>query len=193
MNFPTKLEGKRVDLLAMEHRHADALFACSMDERIWTYLPQKTSSAAEMAKFIEQSLAAKEMGTEFPYVVYDHELKQLVGSTRLLNISVPNRNLEIGWTWYSPEVWRTRVNTECKYMLLQFAFEQFEAIRVQLKADQRNARSNAAIRRLGAVHEGVLRHDRIMHDGYIRNADLYSILSSEWPDVKERLELFLIQ
>jgi RimJ/RimL family protein N-acetyltransferase len=108
-----------------------------------------------------------------------------------LNISLTNKNLEIGWTWYSPEVWRTRVNTECKYLLLRYCFEALQLVRVQLKADIRNSRSNAAILRIGAVREGELRQDRILHDGFRRNAYIYSVLDTEWLEVRRRLEEFL--
>ena len=186
-----ELEGVRVRLLPMERSHAEALFEAGRDPEIWRYLPVKVETPEDMERIVEEALKARKIGTEFPYVVYDKELGKLVGSTRLLAISAQHRNFEIGWTWYSPEVWRTRVNTECKYLLLRWGFEEFRAVRIQLKTDVRNERSNAAIRRLGAVHEGVIRRDRILHDGHIRNANLYSIIDSEWPAVKARLEGFL--
>ncbi|WP_317890148.1 GNAT family N-acetyltransferase [Paenibacillus sabuli] len=96
----------------------------------------------------------------------------------------------MGWSWYTPEVWRSRVNTECKYELLKYCFEPFHALWVQFKADVRNDRSNHAIQRIGATHEGVLRQDRILQDGFIRNANLYSIIDSEWNEIKNRLEQY---
>mgnify|MGYP001305259937 CR=1 FL=1 len=185
------LEGERVKLLPMESRHAEELAACSKADEIWDYLPKKATSLEVMAEIIEQALKGKKLGQEFPFVVFDKALGKLVGSTRYLAINATHRNLEIGWTWYSPEVWRTRVNTECKYLLLKYGFEELRLLRVQLKTDTRNERSNNAIRRIGGIHEGVLRQDRIMHDGYIRNANLYSIIDSEWPEVKSKLEGFL--
>jgi len=185
------LEGERVKLLPMESRHAEELAECGKADEIWDYLPKKATSLEVMAELIEQALKGKKLGQEFPFVVFDKQLGKLVGSTRYLAINAPNRNLEIGWTWYSPEVWRTRVNTECKYLLLKYGFEELRLLRVQLKTDTRNERSNNAIRRIGGIHEGVLRQDRIMHDGYIRNANLYSIIDNEWPEVKSKLEGFL--
>jgi len=186
-----ELEGERVRLLPLELSHTEELFAAANYPEIWTYLPVKVEKLEDMDAIVKQALKAKETGLEFPFAVYDKELKTLVGSTRLLGITIPHRNFEIGWTWYTPKVWRTRVNTECKYLLLKWGFEEFQAIRIQLKTDVRNERSNRAIERLGAVKEGVLRRDRILHDGHIRNANIYSIVDSEWPAVKQRLEGYL--
>jgi N-acetyltransferase len=190
--FPKLIEGKRIKLFPMELSHSEQLFECGRYKEIWTYFPNKMDSLNDMIKFIESALQDKETGIEYPFVVYDKELHKIVGSTRFLNISVPNRNLEIGYTWYSPEVWRTRVNTECKYELLRYCFEEFKAVRVQLKADVRNERSNKAIERIGAFKEGVLRQDRILENGFIRSANIYSIIHSEWSEVKHRLEEYLI-
>lgn len=102
-----------------------------------------------------------------------------------------NRHVEIGWTWLARACWRTPLNTECKYLLLKHAFEDWQCIRVQLKTDLRNERSQRAIERLGAVREGVLRKAVIVKDGYQRTSVYYSILDDEWAEVKARLEGFL--
>ncbi|MCU6712994.1 GNAT family N-acetyltransferase, partial [Paenibacillus sp. J5C_2022] len=171
MIFPEMLEGSRVRLSPMNRSHTNALYAAAKEAAIWTYLPLKIDKIADMNRLIDEALEERERGLACPFVVYDRQLNKLVGSTRYLNISTANRNLEIGWTWYSPDVWRSRVNTECKYLLLRYAFEELQCIRVQFKADVQNDRSNRAIERLGAVHEGVLRADRILPDGYIRSAN----------------------
>ncbi len=111
----------------------------------------------------------------------------MAGATRYLNIVPKDRGLEIGGTWYGPEFQRTAVNTECKYLLLRHAFESLGCIRVQLKTDLRNERSQKAIERIGAVKEGVLRNHMILPDGRIRHSVFYSILDSEWLEVKKRL------
>jgi RimJ/RimL family protein N-acetyltransferase len=191
MLFPRILEGSRVRLYPLELSQAKELFECGKHKDIWTYLPNEVETLDDMIQLIKNSLNSRELGLEYPFVVFDKELNRIVGSTRFLNISVSNKNLEIGWTWYSPEVWRTRVNTECKYELLKYCFDEFKAVRVQFKADVRNDRSNKAIKRIGATHEGVLRQDRILHDGFIRNANIYSIINSEWNGVKDRLKEFL--
>lgn len=189
--FPTLLEGERIRLLPLQLSYAEELFRVGHDPAIWTYLPKRMERIEDMVDLIKSALQARDTGFEYPFVVYDKVLQAYVGSTRLLNVSIANRHFEIGWTWYFPQVWRTRVNTECKYLLLKYGFEEFRAVRIQLKADERNERSNQAIARLGATKEGVLRQDRILPDGFIRNANMYSIISPEWPDVKQRLEGFL--
>lgn len=191
MKFPVSLEGQRVIVQAMDETHKEELLACGNHPDIWTYLPNAMNGIEDMSAFVDSALQGKQSGLEFPFVVYDKVLEKLVGSTRYLNVSASNRNVEIGYTWYSPEVWRTRINTECKYLLLKCCFEALGMVRVQFKADVRNDRSNAAILRIGAVKEGVLRQDRILPDGHRRNANVYSIIDSEWPAVKERLENYL--
>lgn len=173
--------------------HAEALFVSGKYSEIWKYTSKKIETFEDMSEYIRDALLNKEKGTDYPFAVYDKELQRYIGSTRYLNISIPNRNVEIGWTWYSPEVWRTRVNTECKYLLLKYGFEQLNLLRIQFKADSRNERSHNAILRLGAVHEGVLRKERVMYDGYVRNANIYSIIDTDWPQVKQKLEGYLMR
>lgn len=188
-----ELIGNRVKLVPLRSSHVEDLFHAGREEIIWTYLPLKVSSLEDMKKLVEEALEQKARGQQFPFVVIDLSTNEIVGSTRYLNIMLSNRNMEIGWTWYSPQVWRTHVNTECKYLLLKHCFEELNLVRVQLKADVRNERSNKAILRIGAKHEGVLRKDRILHDGYIRDSNLYSIIAEEWPEVKARFEQQLLR
>lgn len=185
------LEGARVKLIPLDREHAEGVCRAADHPEIWTYLPEKVHSIEDARLFIEKALGEKEKGGELPFVVWDEETQQIVGSTRLLNISMPHRNLEIGWTWYHPSVWRTRINTECKYLLLKHCFEQLRTVRVQFCADKRNTRSNQAIQRLGAVKEGELRRNRILNDGYIRDTCVYSILEEEWPQIKHKLEEYM--
>ena len=123
-----------------------------------------------------------------PFAIVDALSGKVVGSTRYLSIAPEDYGLEIGWTWLAREARRTAVNTECKYLLLRHAFESLDAIRVQLKTDSRNQRSQQAIERLGAVREGVLRTQRILENGYQRDTVMYSIIATEWPAVKSALE-----
>jgi RimJ/RimL family protein N-acetyltransferase len=187
----TELKGIRAKLIPMVEDNLQDLYEAAKHPDIWTYLPQKINSIEDTAALIQKALLQKETGIEFPFVVVDQNTDQIVGSTRFLNMSLPNRQLEIGWTWYNPSVWRSRMNTECKYLLLQYCFETLKMVRVQFCADSRNNRSNQAISRLGAVKEGVLRKNRILDDGYIRDTCVYSILVEEWPVIKARLEGFL--
>ncbi|MBM2812099.1 MAG: family N-acetyltransferase, partial [Chloroflexi bacterium] len=126
-------------------------------------------------------------GVEYPFAVIVRENGRVVGATSYLDVSEENRAAEIGWTWYSPDVWGTAVNPEAKYLLLERAFEDWNAIRVFFKTDARNLRSQAAIRKLGAQYEGTLRSHRILADGFRRDSMYFSILDFEWPTVKSTL------
>jgi RimJ/RimL family protein N-acetyltransferase len=126
-------------------------------------------------------------GTDLPFCVIFRETGKAIGMTRFLDIQPANRALEIGGTWYATEFQRTRVNTECKFLLLQRAFEVLGCNRVQFKTDVRNERSRRAIERIGARFEGILRDHLIMPDGTIRSSAYFSILACEWPVVKEQL------
>lgn len=187
---PVRLEGRHACLIPLERGHAPTLFAVGGGPEVWRYMPSKVESEGDMRAWVDEALAARDAGAELPFAITD-ATGRIVGSTRLLDISVPHRGLEIGGTWLAPEVWRTAVNTECKYLLLRHCFQTLGAIRVQFKTDSRNVRSQRALERLGAVKEGVLRHHRILPDGYLRDSVYYSILAGEWPDVKTRLEGFL--
>lgn len=188
---PIDLVGERARLVALEDVHTQALFTAGRFSEIWSYMPTKVTSLAEMEAVAGHALDAKRSGSEFPFVIIDQVTDTIVGSTRFLDISVSNCHLEIGWTWLTPAVWRTRINTECKYLLLKYCFETLKTVRVQLKTDGRNTRSQQAIERIGATREGVLRKHRILSDGYIRDSVYYSVIDDEWPSVKSRLEMML--
>lgn len=188
---PVELTGNYVKLAPMEKSHVESLFKAGQNVKIWPYMPMGIRTIDDMEQLVEDALKARETGTAFPFVIIDRENSEIVGSTRFLDISIPNRGLEIGWTWLSPYVWRTPINTECKFLLLEHCFETLGTIRVQLKTDERNVRSQKAIERLGAVKEGTLRNHRILRDGFYRNTVYYSILDTEWADVKRKLTDFL--
>ena len=189
---PVTLTGLRAQLIPLDRTHIPALYQAGQHDDIWHYMPLQTTPTQErMAGSVESALADQAAGTCLPFTIKDQETGSIVGSTRLFDISTLHRQGEIGHTWLTPSVWRTRINTECKYLLLRHAFESLGMIRVQLKTDLRNIRSQAAIERLGAVKEGVLRNHFILPDGYIRHSVLYSITDAEWPAVKTRLERFL--
>jgi N-acetyltransferase len=186
------LIGTRAKLTPLGMEHTEGIWEASKSPEIWTYLPEKIVSYEDSRTFMEEALLEKEKGMEMPFAVIDQDTGTVLGSTRFLNLSTPNRSLEIGWTCYNPSAWRTRINTECKYLLLSYCFETLHTVRVQFSADIRNERSNQAIRRLGAMHEGILRRNRILSDGYIRDANVYSIIAEEWYGVKSHLENLLV-
>ncbi|WLD94224.1 GNAT family N-acetyltransferase [Alkalihalobacillus sp. AL-G] len=185
---PVTLKGEHVTIRPMEKEDLDELYNASGHEEIWSYMPMNITSKSDMELLIDQALEGRQKGNDFPFVIHDNKLGKLVGSTRFLDTSEVSRNLEIGWTWLSPDVWRTPVNTECKYLLLMHCFESLKTIRVQLKTDGRNIRSQNAIERIGAIREGVLRKSRVTYTGFVRDTVYFSILESEWPEVKKNLE-----
>jgi RimJ/RimL family protein N-acetyltransferase len=144
-----------------------------------------------MRNWVLDILGRAEKGADLPFAVIDLASGRVAGATRYLNIMPKDRGLEVGGTWYGVDFQRTAVNTECKYLLMTHAFETLHAIRVQLKTDSRNERSQKAIERIGAKKEGVLRNHMILPDGYIRHSVFYSILDTEWLDVKKNLEAIL--
>lgn len=182
----TGLEGKRVKLVPLESEHTESLFRCSRDPAIWAHYPLKINTIEEMAGFVGKALLGRERNEQFPFAVFDKEREEFVGSTRFLRISEENNNLNIGSTWYSPAVWRTRINTEAKYLMLKHAFEFLQVNRVEIVTSTDNVRSQNAIERLGAVREGLLRKKYYDLDYYV-----YSIIDREWNDVKIRLEASL--
>ena len=188
------LIGRIVRLEPLRVEHAEALFAIAQDDDIWRYLAfDRPASVGDMRRWIDAALALAEQGTVVPFVILNQADGAVAGSTRYMEIVPHDHCLEIGWTWLGRAYWRTPVNTECKYLLLRHAFEQQGAMRVQLKTDLRNLRSQQAIARLGAVREGVLREHRIVKGGYRRSSVMFSILDHEWPAVKAELEAKLLQ
>jgi N-acetyltransferase len=189
---PVTLTGKYVRLEPMTVLHTAALAEIGVGQNFWDFmLYGNMNSAEDMHSWVLDILSRAEKGTDLPFVAVQLSSGRVAGATRYLNIMPKDRGLEIGGTWYGPEFQRTAVNTECKYLLLRHAFETLGCIRVQLKTDSRNERSQKAIERIGASKEGVLRNHMILPDGRYRHSVFYSILDTEWPQVKERLEKML--
>ncbi len=186
---PLTLTGRGVRLEPLAETHIADLAIAGADESIWRYMPYTPATTVErMRGWVQEILARQARGTDLVFAVIHLASGRAVGSTRYMDIQPNNRGLEIGGTWYAVAHQRSAVNTECKYLLLRHAFEVFDCIRVQIKTDLRNERSQRAIERIGAVREGVLRHQVIMPDGYFRSSVYYSILADEWPEVKVKLE-----
>jgi len=143
--------------------------------------------------YIDNALKRSASGPELAFVVWHKAMDRPVGMTRYLNIEEPHRKLEIGSTWYEPSVWAGAVNPECKLLLMQHAFETLKFHRVEYKTDARNARSRAAIAKLGATQEGIFRKHMVMADGHVRDSVFFSIVDSDWPAVKAGLEKRLQQ
>lgn len=190
---PVILIGKAIRLEPLKIDHLQGLFEAGQDAAIWSYMPSTVRSIESMADWIEKALSNQEKGLDLPFVVIDQNTGEILGSTRFLDIAPKDRGLEIGFTWYTPRVWRTSVNTEAKYLLLKHCFETLKTIRVQFKTHHLNLASQKAIERIGGVKEGILRNHRIQEDGSIRHSVYYSILDTEWETIKERFEKTLLK
>ena len=189
---PVTLVGKHVRLEPLTEAHVPGLTQIGMGQTFWDFmLYGNMETEADMQNWVRDIIARGEKGTDLPFVAIHLASGRVAGATRYLNIMPKDRGLEIGGTWYGPEFQRSPVNTECKYLLLTHAFETLGCIRVQLKTDLRNERSQKAIERIGAKKEGVLRNHMILPDGRFRHSVFYSILDTEWGDVKKNLEAMM--
>ena len=186
---PTILENEIVCLRPLAIKDVPALLPQAAESDIWRYMRVGILDSHEsMLAWVEAALCKRDQGTEYPFVIIEKATGLLVGGTRYLSIDTPNGGIEIGGSWLGAAFRRTAINTNAKYLLLCHAFEQLECIRVQLRTDSRNVRSQRAIERLGAVREGILRKDFIYPDGYQRSTVFYSIIDDDWPAAKRGLQ-----
>ncbi len=184
---PLTLEGRRVRLEPLLSRHRDALVAAAADGELWNSKVTIVPSAATVDAYLDEVVAAQAAGHQLPFAIRDRTHDRIVGSTRYRAIDLAHRRLEIGSTWLARSAQRTAINTEAKLLLLAHAFEVLHCQRVELLTDFLNAQSRAAILRLGAVQEGILRKHLVMPDGRERDSVIFSILAGEWPTVKAGL------
>ncbi len=185
--MPVTLEGDGIRLEPMGPQHAQGLYNRGRSAEDWALLPRSCFvDLADTRQWIDEAL---EDAAALPFVIVESAKGKVVGSTRYLNIRPEHRSLEIGWTWLGQEWQRTGVNTEVKALLLTHAFERLGCIRVEFKTDARNLRSQRALERIGATMEGVLRNHMIVQGGHYRDSVFFSVIDSEWLEVKERLAL----
>ncbi|WP_342442294.1 GNAT family protein [Lysinibacillus sp. FSL K6-0075] len=192
MEFIT-LENKVVKLKPLELSDLPEILETGRYPEIWSHMSTTIEKKEDVNNFVENALRAKDEKTEFPFVIVDKQSGDIIGSTRFMDIDDKHQRLEIGYTWLTPAYWRTAINTNCKYLLLQHCFEHFHLQRVQIKTDHDNIRSQKAIERIGATKEGILRNHMIRKDGTTRHTVMYSITIEEWPQVKKHLEKLLVQ
>ncbi|MDO9303548.1 MAG: GNAT family protein [Anaerolineales bacterium] len=189
---PVVLTGKYVRLEPLSESHIPGLAEIGVGQNFWHFmLYGDMNTEADMRNWVLDIMSRGQKGTDLPFAAIDLASGCVAGATRYLNIMPNDRGLEIGGTWYGTEFQRTAINTECKYLLMTHAFETLHAIRLQLKTDLRNERSQKAIERIGAKKEGVLRNHMILPDGYFRHSVFYSVLDTEWTEVKKNLEAMM--
>lgn len=189
---PVVLEGENVRLEPLSLEHAPALAIAGRDPLVWRFLLRRPLSSEDDAReMVREALAAAADRSQLPFAIVARSTGRAIGSTRFMEIRHAHKGLEIGSTWISPEYQRTAVNTECKRSLFAHAFEDLGALRVQLKTDARNERSQRAIERIGAVREGVLRRHMILWDGFVRDTVMYSITAEDWPGVRAKIDALL--
>jgi len=184
---PVVLEGAQVRLEPLSLGHLAGLCEVGLDEALWRWIPVPVRTAAEMTAYLEKALKEQASGVSLPFALVE-KASRTIGSTRYMNIEKEHHRVEIGATWVARAWQRTAVNTEAKYLLLRHAFETLGCIRVELKTDSLNTQSRAAILRIGAREEGIFRNHMITASGRIRHTVYFSIVDSEWSEVKARLE-----
>ena len=168
--------------------HAEALFAAAEDPEMFRYLSERLASLDDHRAYVRRALVERDAGRAIPFVIRLRDDGAVVGSTRFAAFDAAHRRAEIGWTWIARRVQRTPVNTECKRLLLGHAFDALQLNRVEFKTDALNQVSRTAIARLGAVQEGIFRRHMVMPDGRVRDTVWFSIVSQEWPAVREALD-----
>lgn len=182
------LQGRIVRLVPLERDHIPALYeiACTEPERYRFTSTPVTPEQCE--RYFGRALHERETGIGLPFTVLSADGSQVLGTSRFTDIRAQHRNAELGYTWYRGDAIGTAVNSECKYLMFRYAFEELGLLRVEIHADTRNERSQAAIRAVGGVFEGVLRRQQITKDGYVRDTMVFSVTDLDWPAVKTMLE-----
>ncbi|MDU9694037.1 GNAT family protein [Priestia aryabhattai] len=187
-----ELSGNKAKLRLMTSNDVVELYnIVQKNPTLWTYMVRRMNSFEDMQTLVAEALTNLEKKTELPFVVIDQDSNSIIGSTRLYDISYERLTVELGSTFYDKSAQKTSINTECKYLLLKLAFEDLHMIRVQIKTDVKNIQAQKALERIGAIKEGVLRNERILHNGRIRDAVVYSITNNDWTLVKGKLEKLL--
>jgi RimJ/RimL family protein N-acetyltransferase len=189
--IPVTLEGYGLRLEPLTDRHHDDLLPAAADGKLWELWFTSVPEPGQTREYIANALAGQEAGHMLPWAVRELTSGKIIGSTRYHDIVVPVERVEIGYTWYARQWQRSHVNTSCKLLLLAHAFDALGCKVVGLRTDNFNFASQRAIERLGAKKDGVIRHHQARRDGTVRDSVMYSILWSEWPDVRRHLELRL--
>ncbi|MBC3936909.1 GNAT family N-acetyltransferase [Undibacterium rugosum] len=185
---PIYLQGQHISLEPLNESHLDDIRAAAADGELWKLFFTSVPRPDQVSQWLATALEMQQQQRALPFAVRDNQSGKIIGSTRYCNIEHTHQRVEIGYTWYARSAQRSGVNTECKHLLLRHAFEVWQCIAVEFRTDWFNRRSQAAIERLGAKRDGVLRNHMILPDGRIRDTVVYSILRNEWPGVSQNLQ-----
>jgi len=188
---PITLEGTKIILEPLSLEHTDGMIEAVKDGELWNLWYTTIPSPTKVDDYINKALAMRENAGAMPFIIREKGSNKIIGCTRYFNVDEDNYRLEIGYTWYSESYQRTSVNTECKYLLLSHAFEKLDAIAVEFRTHWHNHKSRAAIARLGAKQDGVLRNHTKSADGVYRDTVVFSVINLEWPAVKQSLQFKL--
>jgi RimJ/RimL family protein N-acetyltransferase len=188
VNPPITLEGTHVRLEPLQESHLDALCEVGLDPDLWKWIPIQVLDRDQMLGYIRAALSDQKKGISLPFATIDRKSNKVIGSTRFLNIDLPNKRVEIGATWIAQPFQRTVINTEAKYLMMRHAFETLGCNRVEWKTDSLNTKSRNAILRLGATQEGIFRQHMVTWSGRLRDTVYFSVIAPEWPAVKKALE-----
>lgn len=184
---PVVLFGRAVRLEPLTRDHVDAMLPVALEAGLWQHTISRIENRSDLVGYVEEALVEQESGSGLPFVTIAAATGEVIGSTRFGNIVTRFLRAEIGWTWVSERWQRTAANTEAKLLMLRHAFDVWGMRRVEFKTSARNDRSRAALLRLGATQEGILRHHMTHADGTLRDSVYFSILRDEWPAVSARL------
>lgn len=183
-----ELRGNGISLLPLRESHRDGLLLAASDGELWDLWYTGVPGESTIDQYIETALNLQHLGSALPFVVVENATSKIMGCTRYCRAEAAHRRVEVGYTWYAKSVQKTSVNTQCKLLLLQHAFDELKAIAVEFRTHWHNHASRSAIARLGAKQDGVLRNHSIEPDGAYRDTVVFSILESEWPSVKKSLK-----
>jgi RimJ/RimL family protein N-acetyltransferase len=187
VKYPVIIEGVNLWVIPLEKSHLSELSKLASDTRIWEFYPFDGSNENRFLEIYNNFIEEREKGMKYPFVIINKRNNKIIGSTSFLDIQMNHRKLEIGATWLHPNHWGTSSNLECKLIILNHCFSELLARRVQLKTDEKNIRSRKAIEKTGAQFEGILRNEMVRDNNTNRNSVFYSIIDSEWQNIKFKL------
>lgn len=184
---PIILENDIARLEPLEEKHFQLLLPVALNIELWEFTGAYITNEEDFRKYFDTALQERTDNASYPFAIYDKRINEYVGCTRYANISLPNKRLEIGWTWYHPKVQRTGINKNCKFLLLNYGFNVLDLNRIELKTSHLNLKSQGAMLKIGAVKEGVLRRHLINDRGMVRDTVYFSFIKEDWPQIKQTI------